>query len=86
MSRFYYLTCDVLSGVVPFVQFRKREKHASRSISLLKVTLSFLVFFTFFKLYTWYQIAQNVLYKHAVFQGNTVIVESVVLHNSSNPT
>ena len=58
-----------LYHLVPLVQFKKREKYLRRSVDFSKVvgfkpatykinTLPW-VFFTFFKLYTWYQIAQH---------------------------
>ena len=31
------LICDVLRGLVPFVQFKKREKHPWRSVTCSKV-------------------------------------------------
>ena len=52
--------CDVLRDVVPFVQFKKREKHPWKSVTFSKVVglacnftkndTSSGVFFTFFKL------------------------------------
>ena len=53
------------------MQFKKREKHPWRSVtfskvagskpaSILKVITPPWVFFTFFELYKWYQIAQNI--------------------------
>ena len=36
--------CDMFRDLVPFVQFKKREKHEN-------------VVFTFLKLYNWHQIA-----------------------------
>ena len=61
--------CDALRDLVPFVQFKKREKYPWRSITFSKVvgfTFNFtksyaspLVFFTFFKLYKWCQIAER---------------------------
>ena len=33
------MNSDVLRDLVPFVQFKKREKHPCRSVTLLKVTL-----------------------------------------------
>ena len=53
--------CDVLRDLVPFVQFKKREKHLWRSVNfgLLKVTLLHGCF-SHLKLYRWYQIAQNI--------------------------
>ena len=59
--------CDVLHPLVPFVQFKKREKHPWRSVTLSKVTKSNTPPWvkkreklTFFKLYQWYQIAQSI--------------------------
>ena len=57
--------CDDLRDLVPFVQIKNREKHSWRSVTFSKVaglaynftkssTLPW-VFFTFFKLYKWYQ-------------------------------
>ena len=53
----------------PFVQFKKREKHQCRSVNFSKVA-GFTkintppwVFFTFFKLYKWYQIAQRITFR-----------------------
>ena len=48
--------CDALRDLVSFVQFKKLEKHPSRSVTFSKVW----VFSTFFELYKWYQIAQNI--------------------------
>ena len=55
--------------MVPFIQFQKREKHLWRSVTFSKVegkaynftksNISPWIFFTFFKLYKWYQIAQR---------------------------
>ena len=51
---------------MPFVQFKKREKHPWRSVTFSKVTGTKSntppwVFFTLLKLYKWYQIAQNTI-------------------------
>ena len=60
--------CNALRGLVPFVQFKKREKHPRRSVTFSKVagfTKSNTppwVFFTFFKLYKWYQIAHCITF------------------------
>ena len=59
---------DVLRDLVPFVQFKKREKHPWRNVTFNKVAdLNFTksdippwVFFTFFKLYKWYQITHYI--------------------------
>ena len=62
--------CDTLYDLVPFVQFKKHEKHSWRSntftkiagfsLQLYKKYYSSMVVSTFFKLYKWYQIAQSV--------------------------
>ena len=59
--------CDVLRDLEPFVQFKKREKQPWRRVTFSTVAAfkacDFTksnnppwVFFTFFKLYKWYQI------------------------------
>ena len=66
------MICDALPHLVPFVQFKKRESTHGRVLVLVNlqasacsftksITLPW-VFFTFFKLYKWYQIAQSVSY------------------------
>ena len=65
------LDSDALRDLVPFVKVKKREKHRWRSITFRKVAdfkalscrLPHGVFFTFLKLYRWYQIMQNIKYK-----------------------
>ena len=53
--------CDALRDLVPFVQFKEREKSPWRSVAFSKVVNTPpWVFFTFFKLYKWYQIAQRI--------------------------
>ena len=62
--------CDALRNLVPFIQFRKREKHPWGSVTFINVAgfnftksnTSPWVFFTFLKLYKWYQIAQSISY------------------------
>ena len=59
-----------LGDLVPFVQFKKGEKHPWKSATFSKVAgkaCDFTksnalpwVFFTVFKLYQWYQIAQRI--------------------------
>ena len=49
---------DTLHDLATFMQFKKREK---LTWVLLKVTLP-CVFFTFLKLYKWYQIAQSIAF------------------------
>ena len=61
---------DALGDLGPFLQFKKREKHSWKMVTFSKVegfSLQFtksntppVVFFTIFKLYKWYQIAQNI--------------------------
>ena len=53
--------CDALRDLVPFVQFKEREKSPWRSVAFSKVvnTPSW-VFFTFFKLCKWYQMAHSI--------------------------
>ena len=58
LKEFSIYICDVLRDLVPFVQFQKREKHRWRSVTFTPPS----VFFTFLKLYIWYQIAQNITY------------------------
>ena len=63
--------CDALRNLVPFVQFKKCEKHPWRSVNFNQVTKSNTppwMFFTFFKLYKWYQIAQNITYSSLIAQ------------------
>ena len=56
--------CGALHDLVPFAQFKKREKHPWWSVNFSKVNFAKIntppwVFFTFFKSYKWYQIAQR---------------------------
>ena len=59
---------NVLHNFVPFVQIKKREKHPWRSLLLAcnftKSNTPPWVFFTFFKLYRWYKIAQRITIYH----------------------
>ena len=61
--------CDVLRDLVPFGQFKKRENAHGVVLLLVKLqaTCNFTksnippwVYFTFFKLFKWYQIAQRI--------------------------
>ena len=56
--------CDVLRDLVPFVQFKKREKHPQRNATFSKVKSNTppWVFFMFFKLYKWYKIAHCITF------------------------
>ena len=59
--------CDGLHDLVPFVQFKKREKHPWRSVNFItKINTPPWVFFTFFKLYKWYQIPQRIINKFII--------------------
>ena len=59
---------DALPDLVPFIQFKKREKQQWRTVTFNKVAsckftkgnTPLWVFFTFFKLYKWYQITKNI--------------------------
>ena len=59
--------CDALHDLVSFVQFKEREKSPWRSVAFIKVvnTPSW-VFFTFFKLCKWYQIAERITYRFLI--------------------
>ena len=77
------IKCDVLQDLVPFVQFKKREKHPWRSVTFSKVAGNFTktscplwMFFTFFNLYKWYQIAQSVSCRNQ-------LIEKLANHNWS---
>ena len=56
--------CDALHDLVPFVQFKNLKNTHAGVLLLVKLQASKSntppwVFFTFFKLYKWYQIAQR---------------------------
>ena len=58
---------DPLRNLVPFVQFKKPEKHQRRRLLLVACNFTnnnnlLWVLFTFFKLYKWYQIAERITY------------------------
>ena len=62
--------CGALRDLVPFVQFKKREKHpwsnvnfsAGLACNFTKINTPPWFFFTLFKLYKWQQIAQRITY------------------------
>ena len=66
------VTFDALRNLVPSVQFKKREKHPRRSIThegacnFTRINTPPWVFFTFLKLYKWYQIAQRTTFFHVM--------------------
>ena len=62
---------DPLHDMLPFVQFKKREKHGgmlllvklqAKACNFTKSNTLPWVFFTFLKLHNWYQIAQSISY------------------------
>ena len=59
-----------LGDLVPCAQFKKREKHPWRSVNTPPW-----VFFTFFKLYEWYQIAQSITYLVEQFCEKSQLVD-----------
>ena len=65
-GKFRMLICDALCDLVPFIQIKKRAKHPWRSVNFscnfTKINTPPWVFFTFFKLYKWCQIAQRTTY------------------------
>ena len=64
------IICDNLHDLVPFVQFKKREKRPWKSVtfskaagfSLQKNNTPQWALFTSYKLYIWYQIARRIKY------------------------
>ena len=55
----FNLICGALCDLVPFVQFKKREKHPWRSVNFsacnfTKINTPPWEFFMFFKLHKWY--------------------------------
>ena len=65
-NSFCPLLCVILRDLVPSLQFKKHEKHPWKSITFRKTKSNTptWVFFTFFKMYKWYQIAQQIAYCH----------------------
>ena len=73
----WFYICDALCDLVPFVQFKYMKNSPWSSLLLLKLQAKVCnfpksntppcVFFTVFKLYRWYQIAQSVSYNLLVF-------------------
>ena len=77
-ERLFRKICNALRDLASFVQFKKREKHLWRNpATLVKNNSPSLVFFTFFKLYQWSQIAQSVSYINTTsspfYQGSHLI-------------
>ena len=90
LTKWCEVICDALHDFVPFAQFKKREKHPWRSVTFSKfagqkpLLKNFTksntpqwVFFTFFKLLKWYQIAQRItffFYIISIASSNTLII------------
>ena len=55
--------CDALRDLVSFVQFYKNVKNTHGGVLLFKSNIPPWVLFTFFILYKWYQITQNITYR-----------------------
>ena len=80
-----------LRDLVPCAQFKKREKHPWRSNTFskaagfsLKVTPLPWVFFTFFKSYEWYQIAQSTTCKkYTIKLSRKKHITSAILNTST---
>ena len=83
--------CGALHDLVPFVQFKKQEKHPWRIVNFTcnftKINIPPWVFFAFFKSYKWYQIAQRITYFYAVlsfsFFSFHLDISLAVLHTPS---
>ena len=52
--------CDLLRDLVPYVEFKEREKHSSLGVC-----------FTILKSHKWYQIAQRISYLHNLHAHNS---------------
>ena len=74
--------CDALHDLVPFVQFKKREKHPWRSVNFTKINTPPWVFLTFFKLYEWYQIVQRTTNFLRSFQGSWALRSFLMILSS----
>ena len=73
------IICDALHDLVPFVQFKKREKHPWRSCSPPPW-----VFFTFLKLYKRYQIAQRTAFVTAFVNNGVIKNIQISMKNGMN--
>ena len=60
---------DTFCDLLPFAQFKKREKHSWKSVTFSTKRQSFMDVFTMFKLYNWYQIGQSITFKRARWQN-----------------
>ena len=65
--------CGALRDLLPFLQFKKREKHPWRSVNsacnFAKINTTPGVFFTFSKLCKWFKIAQHTTIFSLLFQS-----------------
>ena len=78
----FLIICAALRDLVLFIQFKKREKRSWRSVNFSKVAgkaCNFIkintppwMFYTFFQLYKWYQIAQRTTYNSFSTQHHLV--------------
>ena len=71
MTSLWCFSCEALRDLVLFVQFGKLEKHPWKSVNFsklagCKINTPLWVFFMFFKLCKWYQMAQRVTVFHIV--------------------
>ena len=62
MKTYMSIIGDKLRDLVPFVQFKKGE-NTHEEVLVLKINTPPKVFFTFLRLYKWYQIAQSMSQK-----------------------
>ena len=79
-------SCDALRDLVPFAQFKKREKHPWRSVAFSKVPCYWGVFLLVKLQATackWYQIAQRTIYSTGIC-GNDCIMLRVVRRCDEN--
>ena len=64
--------CDILRNLVPFVQFNKLEKRPWWNVTFAchftKSNTPPWVFFMFFKLKKWYQIAKRITFLASIFR------------------
>ena len=77
---------DALTDLLPFVQFKKRDKHPLVKLQASASAWNFTksntppwVFITFLKLYKWYQITQHMHDSYHLYPK--VLISLVVLNN-----
>ena len=74
--------CDVLRDLLPFLQFKKRGKYPRRRLLLVacnsaKSNTPPWVFFTFFKLYKWYNGTKSRNASYQCIQGFVVASQQI---------